>query len=141
MDKEFPIRVLIAKPGLDSHDAGAKSLILALREAGMEVIYTGLRQTPAQIARAAIQEDVDVLGLSIMSGAHLVLTAKVIQEMNKTGQGLGDMILLVGGVIPKRDVARLKELGATGVFPGGSTRFDDVVEHIRRNVRSRVVSS
>ncbi len=122
------IRVLIAKPGLDGHDRGAKVIARALRDAGMEVIYTGLRQTPEMIAEAALQEDVNVVGLSILSGAHLALVPRVRQLMD--ANGLQDVPLLVGGIIPDDDVAALKEAGVSGVFgPGTST--DAIIQHIR----------
>ena len=112
------IRVLIAKPGLDGHDRGAKVMAHALRDAGMEVIYTGLHQTVDSIVQAAIQEAVDVIGLSIMSGAHLPISKKLMSRMAE--KGLQDPLVLVGGVIPKRDIPILKELGVAGVFPGGT---------------------
>ncbi len=122
------IRVLIAKPGLDGHDRGAKVIARALRDAGMEVIYTGLRQTPEMIAEAALQEDVDVVGLSILSGAHMALVPRIRQLM--TESGLGDVPLLVGGIIPDSDSKALLEMGVSGVFgPGTST--EDIVKHIR----------
>lgn len=123
-----PIRILIAKPGLDGHDRGAKVVAQALREAGMEVIYTGLHQTPEQIVEAALQEDVDVVGLSILSGAHLTLTAKVVSGLRQAG--LGDVAVVVGGVIPARDRHKLLALGAAAVFPTGS-RFEDIIAFIR----------
>jgi methylmalonyl-CoA mutase C-terminal domain/subunit len=118
------IRVLVAKPGLDGHDVGAKLVCRALMEAGMEVIYTGLRQSPSKIAAAALQEAVDVVGLSILSGAHLALSRAVAGELS--ARGLGDLPLLVGGNIPKRDLAALREIGVAGVFPTG-TPFERVV--------------
>ncbi len=122
------IRVLIAKPGLDGHDRGAKVIARALRDAGMEVIYTGLRQTPEMIAEAALQEDADVVGLSILSGAHMTLVPRIRQVMNDSG--LADVPLLVGGIVPGEDIARLEALGIAGVFgPGTST--DAIVTHIR----------
>lgn len=126
-----PIRVLIAKPGLDGHDRGAKVVALALRDAGFEVIYTGLHQTIAQIVEAALQEDVDVIGLSILSGAHLPLTAKLMEQMREAG--IEDKLVLVGGNIPKRDIAPLKSLGAHGVFPTGS-EFDQIAAFIRESI-------
>lgn len=128
------IRVLLGKPGLDGHDRGAKVVAHALKEAGMEVIYTGLHQTVPGIVNQAIQEDVDVIGLSIMSGAHLPLCKKLMETLNK--EGLEDRLIVVGGVIPSRDIPRLKELGVHGVFPGG-TRFDEFVGFIKENVRRR----
>jgi methylmalonyl-CoA mutase C-terminal domain/subunit len=130
---ERKIRVLIAKPGLDGHDRGAKVVARALRDAGMEVIYTGLRQTPEQIVAAAVQEDVDCVGLSILSGAHMTLFPRVLQLMRE--QGLDDVMLFGGGIVPDDDVPKLKETGVAEIFtPGASTQ--DVVEFIRRNVRS-----
>ncbi|MBI3183574.1 MAG: cobalamin B12-binding domain-containing protein [Myxococcales bacterium] len=126
------IRVLIAKPGLDGHDVGAKVVAHALREAGMEVIYTGLRRTPEEIARAAVQEAVDVVGLSVLSGAHLPLCEAVSRALAR--EGVGDALLLVGGVIPERDRPGLASLGFKGVFPFGS-RLDEVVTFIREHVR------
>ncbi len=113
-----PIRVLVAKPGLDGHDRGAKVVARALRDAGMEVIYTGLRQTPEMIAEAAVQEDVDVVGLSILSGAHLDLFPRIVQLLHEKGKD--DALLVCGGIIPDEDVPRLQELGFAGVFGPGS---------------------
>ncbi|MEJ5198406.1 MAG: cobalamin B12-binding domain-containing protein [Anaerolineae bacterium] len=126
---ERKIRVLIAKPGLDGHDRGARVVARALRDAGMEVIYTGIRQTPEMIVEAALQEDVDVVGLSILSGAHMALCPRVIELLRQ--QGMEDVVVLVGGIIPDEDVEPLKQLGVKGVFgPGTSTQ--DIVEFIRR---------
>ncbi len=127
------IRVLLAKPGLDGHDRGAKVVAHAMREAGMEVIYTGLHQTVAGIVNQAIQEDVDVLGLSIMSGAHMPICRKMMDLAAK--EGLDDKLMLVGGVIPNRDIPLLKEIGISGVFPGGA-QFDEIVGYIKENVPS-----
>jgi methylmalonyl-CoA mutase C-terminal domain/subunit len=127
------IRVLIAKPGLDGHDRGAKVIARALRDAGMEVIYTGLRQTPDMIVEAALQEDVDVIGLSILSGAHMALIPRVRELMS--AHGLDDVLLLVGGIIPDEDVLRLKELGVSGVF-GPGTNTNDIVTHIRTALKA-----
>lgn len=114
------IRVLIAKPGLDGHDRGAKVVARALRDAGFEVIYTGIRQTPQMIAEAALQEDVDVVGLSILSGAHMTLCPRVVELLR--GQGQEHVIVLVGGIVPDEDISRLQEAGIRGVFgPGAST--------------------
>jgi methylmalonyl-CoA mutase C-terminal domain/subunit len=114
------IRVLIAKPGLDGHDRGAKVIARALRDAGMEVIYTGLRQTPEMIAEAALQEDVDIVGLSILSGAHMALVPRIREVMNE--QGLSDIPLMIGGIIPDEDKRELEKIGVTGIFgPGTST--------------------
>jgi methylmalonyl-CoA mutase C-terminal domain/subunit len=126
------IRVLIAKPGLDGHDRGAKVIARALRDAGMEVIYTGLRQTPEMIAEAALQEDVDVVGLSILSGAHMALVPRIRELM--TENGLNNVPLLVGGIIPESDTKTLLEMGVSGVFgPGTST--EDIVSHIQELMR------
>ncbi len=126
-----PIRVLIAKPGLDGHDRGAKVVALALRDAGFEVIYTGLHQTVEQIVEAALQEDVDVIGLSILSGAHGPITHKLMRQLLEAN--LDDILVLVGGNIPDRDVAALKALGVAGVFPTGS-EFDAIARFIRERV-------
>ncbi|MCG3190838.1 MAG: Methylmalonyl-CoA mutase [Thermoanaerobaculia bacterium] len=126
---EKPIRVLIAKPGLDGHDRGAKVVARALRDAGMEVIYTGLRQTPEQIAAAAVQEDVDVVGLSILSGAHNVLVPEVIRSLKERGGE--EIAVVVGGIIPEKDIDGLRQQGVKAVFlPGTSTT--DTVSEIRR---------
>ncbi len=125
---ERKIRVLVAKPGLDGHDRGAKVVARALRDAGMEVIYTGLRQTPEMIAEAALQEDVDVVGLSILSGAHLALIPPILKLLKANGQE--HVKIFVGGIVPDEDVPRLKEMGVTGVYgPGAST--DTIVNEIR----------
>ncbi len=129
MKTKIKIRVLIAKPGLDGHDKGAKIVALALRDAGMEVIYSGLHQTLEQITQTAIQETVDVIGLSIMSGAHLPISEKLINMMKE--QGLDDVNLTVGGVIPHRDIPKLKEMGVAEVFPGG-TSFEDIITGINK---------
>jgi methylmalonyl-CoA mutase, C-terminal domain len=122
------VRVLVAKPGLDGHDRGAKVIAHALRDAGMEVIYTGLHQTTDQIAEAALHEDVDVIGLSILSGAHIPITKSLIAKLR--GFGKTDALLVVGGNIPQNDRAVLLELGADGVFPTGS-RLDEIVSFIQ----------
>ncbi len=129
---EHKIRVLIAKPGLDGHDRGAKVIARALRDAGMEVIYTGLRQTPEMIAEAALQEDVDVVGLSILSGAHMALVPRVKQLLD--AEGLDDVLLLLGGIIPDEDVPKLQEMGVSAVF-GPGTNTQDIVAHIRAALR------
>jgi methylmalonyl-CoA mutase C-terminal domain/subunit len=129
------LRVLVAKPGLDGHDVGAKVIAQALRDAGMEVIYTGLRRTPAEIAETAVQEDVDVVGLSILSGAHLPLCRAVRDALRAAGRE--DVALVVGGVIPRRDRAELAEAGFRGVFPVGS-RLDEIVEFVRGCATERV---
>lgn len=130
-DRRRAIRVLIAKPGLDGHDVGAKLVCRALMAAGMEVIYTGLRQSAQRIAVAAIQEDVDVVGLSILSGAHLALCQKVIDEMS--ARGVQDKLLVVGGNIPRKDVVALEAMGVVGVFPTG-TPFERIVDFLRERV-------
>jgi methylmalonyl-CoA mutase C-terminal domain/subunit len=122
------IKILVGKPGLDGHDRGAKVIALALRDAGMEVIYTGLHQTIEQIVRTSVQEAVDVIGLSIMSGAHLPICKKL-KEMMKV-EGIQDIPVVVGGVIPKQDIPKLKLMGIGGVFPGGTT-FDDIIAGIQ----------
>ena len=128
------IRVLVAKPGLDGHDRGAKIVARALRDAGMEVIYTGLRQTPEQIVTAALQEDVDAIGMSILSGAHNTIVPRICELLK--AQGLGDILLIVGGIIPDEDIPRLKQLGVTEVFqPGASTQ--DIIDFIRGRVPQR----
>jgi methylmalonyl-CoA mutase C-terminal domain/subunit len=131
---EKKIRILVSKPGLDGHDRGAKVVAQALRDAGMEVIYTGLHQTIDQIINTAIQEDVDVIGLSIMSGAHLPICEKLTKEMKK--KKIDDMMVVVGGVIPKRDIPKLQALGIKGIFPGG-TPFDESIRWIKEHVKSR----
>ncbi len=131
------IRVLIAKPGLDGHDRGAKVIARALRDAGMEVIYTGLRQTPEMVAEAALQEDVDAVGLSILSGAHLALTPRVLELMRANGQG--DVPVFVGGIIPAEDAETLKALGVAAVF-GPGTPMADVVAAVRGAARRPAVS-
>jgi methylmalonyl-CoA mutase C-terminal domain/subunit len=129
-----PIRVLIAKPGLDGHDRGAKVVARALRDAGMEVIYTGIRQTPEMIAEAAVQEDVDVVGLSILSGAHLDLFPRIVDLLKQ--KGMQDVLLVCGGIIPDEDIAALKQMGFAGAFgPGTSTQ--DVAKFIRDRVIAR----
>jgi methylmalonyl-CoA mutase C-terminal domain/subunit len=125
------IRVLVAKPGLDGHERGARIIAYGLRDAGFEVIYTGLRQTPDEIASAAVQEDVDVVGLSILSGAHLTLTKKVLGKLAE--KGAGDVLVLVGGVIPEEDQPVLREMGVAGVFTAG-TPISKVAEFISGNV-------
>ena len=125
------IRVLVAKPGLDGHDRGAKIIARALRDAGMEVIYTGIRQTPEMIAEAAAQEDVDVVGLSILSGAHLELLPLVTENLRKRGKG--DALVVAGGIIPEEDYAALKQAGVQGVFgPGATTQ--SIIDYIKKAV-------
>jgi methylmalonyl-CoA mutase C-terminal domain/subunit len=127
-----PVRVLVAKPGLDGHDVGAKLVCRALMDAGMEVIYGGLRQSPEAIAKTALEEDVDVVGLSILSGAHLPLCRKVRAALEAAGRG--DALLVVGGNIPRQDEAALEEAGVAGVFPTG-TPFDAIAGAIREKVK------
>jgi methylmalonyl-CoA mutase C-terminal domain/subunit len=128
---EKKIRVLVAKPGLDGHDRGAKVIARALRDAGMEVIYTGLRQTPEQVVAAALQEDVDVIGLSVLSGAHMGLTEKVIAKLKE--QNAGDKMVLVGGTILAKDVPKLKEMGVAEVFSTGS-RLEEPIKFIKEKL-------
>ena len=129
------IRVVIAKPGLDGHDRGAKVIARALRDAGMEVIYTGLRQTPEQIASAALQEDADVVGLSILSGAHNHVVPRLMELLKL--KGMDDVLVLIGGIIPNIDIPKMKALGVKGVFLPG-TAMQDIVRFITENVRARV---
>lgn len=124
---ERKIRVLLAKPGLDGHDRGAKVVAHAMREAGMEVIYTGLHQTVPSIVNQAIQEGADVIGLSIMSGAHIPICKKLMVMVKE--QDIGDKLIVVGGVIPNKDIPTLKEIGVNGIFPGG-VHFDEIVKFI-----------
>jgi len=126
------IRVLVAKPGLDGHDRGAKVIARALRDAGMEVIYTGLRQTPEMVVTAALQEDVDVIGLSILSGAHNAIVPRVMELLRQNK--MDDVLVLVGGIIPDQDMDGLKQAGVGGIFQPG-TSMDEIVEFIRKNVR------
>jgi len=131
---ERKIRVLVAKPGLDGHDRGAKVIARALRDAGMEVIYTGLRQTPEMIAAAALQEDVDAVGVSILSGAHNTLCPRIVQLLRE--QGMDDCLVLVGGIVPQDDLVKLKQAGVAEIFlPGTST--EDIVKFLRSNVKPR----
>ncbi|MBU2547557.1 MAG: cobalamin B12-binding domain-containing protein [Proteobacteria bacterium] len=131
---ETRIRVLIGKPGLDGHDRGAKVIAYMLRDAGFEVIYTGLRQTPDSIVKAAIQEDVHVIGLSILSGAHLALTRRVTEKLK--AQGADDVVLFIGGVIPTEDFPALQEMGVDEIFTSGAS-IDQIVEAIQRHVKAR----
>src|SRR6188474_1720025 len=126
------IRVLVAKPGLDGHDRGAKVIARALRDAGMEVIYTGLRQTPEMIAAAALQEDADVIGLSILSGAHNHIAPRLMQLLKE--KGLDDVLVVIGGIIPDIDIPKLKEIGVKGIFLPG-TPMQDIIEFINENAR------
>jgi methylmalonyl-CoA mutase, C-terminal domain len=128
---ERKIRVLVAKPGLDGHDRGAKVVARSLRDAGMEVIYTGLRQTPEMITEAALQEDVDAVGLSILSGAHMALVPRLLELLKANGQE--DVKVFVGGIIPDEDVPRLMEMGVVGVY-GPGTLTDQIVQDIRKAV-------
>jgi methylmalonyl-CoA mutase C-terminal domain/subunit len=131
---ERKIRIVVAKPGLDGHDRGAKIIARALRDAGMEVIYTGLHQTPEQIAETVIQEDADAVGLSILSGAHMTLVPRIVELLRE--QGVDDVVITVGGTIPADDVPELKKLGIDEVFtPGAST--DEIVEFVRGAVAGR----
>ena len=129
------LRVLVAKPGLDGHDRGAKVIARAFRDAGFEVIYTGLRQTPEQIVNAALQEDADVVGLSVLSGAHMTLCPRIMELMKK--EGLDEVLVVVGGIIPDQDVEKLKALGISEVFqPGAST--EDIINYLRQHARKTV---
>jgi methylmalonyl-CoA mutase C-terminal domain/subunit len=134
MSSERKIRVLIAKPGLDGHDRGAKVIARALRDAGMEVIYTGLRQTPEMIVNAALQEDADVIGLSILSGAHNTIVPRVAELLRQNG--MEDVLILVGGIIPEQDVEFLRRHGVKGIFQPG-TPMDDIIQFIRQHVPPR----
>ena len=134
MSGDRKIRVLVAKPGLDGHDRGARVVAYGLRDAGFEVIYTGLRQSPEQIATAAVQEDVDVIGLSILSGAHLVLTRKVLEALE--AQGGEDIPILVGGLIPEGDKQALQEMGVAGVFTAGTP-----ISSIASFIESRIANA
>ena len=127
------IRVLLAKPGLDGHDRGAKVVAYALKEAGMEVIYTGLHQTVPSVVKQAVQEAVDVIGLSIMSGAHIPICKKMMDLLNQ--EGMEKVLVVVGGVIPNKDIPVLKDMGVDAVFPGGS-RFEDIVGFINQSIMS-----
>ena len=129
------LRVVIAKPGLDGHDRGAKVIARALRDAGMEVIYTGLRQTPEQIVTAALQEDADVIGLSILSGAHNHIAPRLM-DLLKT-KGLDDVLVVIGGIIPDVDIPKLREVGVKGIFLPG-TPMQDIIDFISANARARV---
>ena len=129
------LRVVIAKPGLDGHDRGAKVIARALRDAGMEVIYTGLRQTPEQIVTAALQEDADVIGLSILSGAHNHIAPRLMDLLK--AKGLDDVLVVIGGIIPDVDIPKLRELGVKGIFLPG-TPMQDIIDFISANARARV---
>jgi len=129
------IRVLVAKPGLDGHDRGAKVIARALRDAGMEVIYTGLRQTPEQVMSAALQEDADVIGLSILSGAHMHICPRLMQLLHE--KGMNDVLVVVGGIIPDVDIPRLRDIGVKGIFLPG-TPMQEIIDFIAANVRPRM---
>jgi methylmalonyl-CoA mutase C-terminal domain/subunit len=131
------IRVVVAKPGLDGHDRGAKIIARALRDAGMEVIYTGLRQTPEQIVAAALQEDADVIGLSILSGAHMHICPRVMEVL--ADRGLRDVVVVVGGIIPDVDIPKLNAMGIEGIFLPG-TPMQEIVDFIRTHARARAGS-
>src|SRR5438128_4267440 len=132
---EERIRVVVAKPGLDGHDRGAKIIARAFRDAGFEVIYTGLRQTPEQVVNAALQEDADVVGLSVLSGAHMTLCPRIMELMKK--EGLDDVLVVVGGIIPDQDVAKLKECGIGEIFqPGAST--EEIISYVVGHVRKKL---
>ena len=134
MQSARKIRVLIAKPGLDSHDRGAKVVARALRDAGMEVIYTGLRQTPEQIVETALQEDVDVIGLSILSGAHKTLFPRIMELLKQ--KGLTDVMVFAGGIIPEEDIPEMKKLGIKGIF-GPGTPTETIIQFMLENVPER----
>ncbi len=138
MTEEQKLKIIIAKPGLDGHDRGAKVVARALRDAGMEVVYTGIRQTPEMVAETALQEDADAVGLSILSGAHLELFPRVVEELKK--RGMDDVVLFGGGIIPQEDLPQLQKMGFKGVFgPGASTI--DIVEWVRKNVPAENAAS
>jgi methylmalonyl-CoA mutase C-terminal domain/subunit len=134
MQSKRKIRVLIAKPGLDSHDRGAKVVARALRDAGMEVIYTGLRQTPEQIVETALQEDVDVIGLSILSGAHKTLFPRIMDLLKK--EGLTDVMVFAGGIVPEEDISQMKKIGIKEIFGPGTTT-DAIIQYVRKNLPKR----
>lgn len=136
MNADRHIRVLVAKPGLDGHDRGAKVVARGLRDAGMEVIYTGLRQTPAMIANAALQEDVDCIGLSILSGAHNAIVPELMRQLRE--QKMDDVLVVLGGIVPEPDIAALQAQGVAAVFPPGS-RMSDIAAFIRAHVHPRMV--
>ncbi len=138
MNSQSPIRVLVCKPGMDGHDRGVKIIARALRDAGMEVIYTGLRQTPEMIVTAAVQEDVDVIGLSILSGAHNAIVPRVLDLLRQNHAE--DILLVIGGIIPDVDIESLKRLGVAAIFLPG-TPLDDIVNFIRQNVKPRNLSA
>ena len=131
----MPLRIVVAKPGLDGHDRGAKVVARALRDAGMEVVYTGLHQTPEQIVEAALQEDADAVGLSVLSGAHMTLFARVVQLLRE--RGAGDIVVFGGGIIPESDIAELEALGVRKIFTPGAS-MQTIVEWVRANVGQTV---
>jgi methylmalonyl-CoA mutase C-terminal domain/subunit len=133
MAKDRKIRVLVAKPGLDGHDRGAKVIVRALRDAGMEAIYTGLRQTPEQIVQAALQEDVDAIGVSILSGAHNYVMPRIMELVKENK--MGDVLVFMGGIIPDQDIPKMKEMGIRGIFLPGSS-LDEIVQFVKGNVRA-----
>ncbi len=133
---ERKIRILIAKPGLDGHDRGAKVVARALRDAGMEVIYTGLRQTPEMIAEAALQEDVDAVGLSILSGAHMALVPRIFELLRANGQG--HVRIFLGGIVPDDDIPKLIEMGVSGVY-GPGTLTEDIVHDLKNKISSELI--
>ncbi|HUZ03998.1 MAG TPA: cobalamin B12-binding domain-containing protein [Acidobacteriaceae bacterium] len=137
-EQALPIRVLVAKPGLDGHDRGAKVIARALRDAGMEVIYTGLRQTPEMIVNAAIQEDVQCIGLSILSGAHNAIVPRIMALLKE--HGVDDVLVILGGTIPEQDLAFLKEQGVAAIF-GPGTLLETTIEFIRKNAKPRDVAA
>ena len=134
MAEQRKLKVIIAKPGLDGHDRGAKVVARALRDAGFEVVYTGIRQTPEMIAETALQEDADVIGLSILSGAHLELFPRVVDELKK--RGMDDVVLFGGGIIPQDDIPQLEKLGFKGIFGPGSSTLD-IIEWVKQNAPQR----
>ena len=133
-DMSEKIRVLVAKPGLDGHDRGAKIIARAFRDAGFEVIYTGLRQTPQQVVTAALQEDVHVIGLSVLSGAHMTLCPQIMELVRK--EQMDDVLVVVGGIIPDEDITKLKDDGVSEIFPPGTSTVD-IVDYVRTNVRQK----
>ena len=133
---ERKIRVLIAKPGLDGHDRGAKVIVRALRDAGMEAIYTGLRQTPEQIVQAALQEDVDAIGVSILSGAHNYVMPRIMELMKNNK--MEDVMVFMGGIVPDQDVQQLKQMGVKGIFLPGSS-LNEIVNFVKENVRKETI--
>jgi methylmalonyl-CoA mutase, C-terminal domain len=132
MEKQRKIRVLVAKPGLDGHDRGAKVIVRALRDAGMEAIYTGLRQTPEQIVQAALQEDVDAIGVSILSGAHNYVMPKIMELVKQNK--MDDVLVFMGGIVPDQDAPNLKKIGVKGIFVPGSS-LNEIVDFVKQSVR------